>query len=353
MSAAAAAALIFIAAVLPFSAALLDDAIEILSASGFVSMALTLEVAPAALSSPSLTVFAPPDSAFVASGQPPLSLLSLHLSPSRLSPASLASLPAGARIPTLLPNHSALIVTASHSASAIALNGVAVNASSPVFDDGSTIVYPAAGFFDPDFRLQDEAPTLTCSPANSSAGDLDSFSAAAAALRSRGYSAAASLLAAQLLPPSNRSAVTIFAPTDADLGLLAGGDFAGFVGEMARHTAPCRLAWADLVLVGEATKVPTFAPGYPAVVSSKSGEFVAINGLPIAQPNIYYGVSVVVHGLGSAVSPPPSAAVVSPPTSTLSTSPSRSRTRTEDVSVQYSDFVGDGANSLDYEVMGE
>lgn len=337
-----AAALIFIAAVLPFSIAQLDDAIEILSASGFISMALTLEVAPAALSSSPLTVFAPPDSAFVASGQPSLSLLSLHLSPSRLSPAILASLPAGARIPTLLPNHSDLIVTASP----IAINGVAVNASSPVFDDGSTIVYPAAGFFDPDFRLQDEAPSLTCSPANSFAGDLDSFSAAAAALRSRGYSTAASLLAAQLLPPSNRSAVTIFAPTDADLGLVAGGDFSGFVGEMARHTAPCRLAWADLVRVGEATKVPTFAPGNPVVVSSKSGEFVAINGLPIAQPNIYYGVSVVVHGLGSA-------AVVSPPTSTLSTSPSRSRTRTEGVSVQYSDFVGDGANSLDYEVMGE
>lgn len=341
-----AAAIIFMAAFLPFSVAQLDDAIEILSASGFISMALTLEVAPAALSSPPLTVFAPPDSAFVTSGQPSLSLLSLHLSPSRLSPATLTSLPAGARIPTLLPNHSDLIVAASHSASQIAINGVAVNASSPVFDDGSTIVYPAAGFFDPDFRLQDEAPTLTCSPANSFAGDLDSFSAAAAALRSHGYSAAASLLTAQLLPPSNRSAVTIFAPTDADLGLVAGGDFAWFVGEMARHTAPCRLAWADLVRVGEATKVPTFAPGNPAVVSSKSGEFVAINGLPIAQPNIYYGVSVVVHGLGSAT-------VVSPPASTLSTSPSRSRARTEGVSVQYSDFVGDGANSLDYEVMGE
>ena len=117
------------------------DAAEILSDSGYVSMSLTLELVSQTLlpKSPSATLFAASDAAFIESCQPPLSLFQFHSLPLALSFESLRSLPVGAKIPTMFANHS-LIVTSAASDSQISLNNVNIT-SSPLFDDGSLIIF--------------------------------------------------------------------------------------------------------------------------------------------------------------------------------------------------------------------
>ena len=90
------------------------DAAEILSDSGYVSMSLTLELVSQTLlpKSPSATLFAASDAAFIESGQPPLSLLQFHSSPLALSFESLSSPPVGAKIPTMFANHSLIVTSA-------------------------------------------------------------------------------------------------------------------------------------------------------------------------------------------------------------------------------------------------
>ncbi|QHO01078.1 hypothetical protein S245_044100 [Arachis hypogaea] len=101
--------LIFNLSVVSLSIALLSEAIfdvvDILADSSFVSMALTFQVVAEFLleQSPSITIFAPIDSAFKKSNKPSLDLLRFHLAPLLLLPQSLRLLLAGIKIPTMLP----------------------------------------------------------------------------------------------------------------------------------------------------------------------------------------------------------------------------------------------------------
>ena len=81
----------------PLSSETILDASEILADTGYLSMSLTLELISDTLfpNSHSLTIFAPSDPAFIATGQPSLPLLQFHFSPIPMSLETLKSLPYG------------------------------------------------------------------------------------------------------------------------------------------------------------------------------------------------------------------------------------------------------------------
>ncbi|KAL6135918.1 hypothetical protein ACLB2K_068143 [Fragaria x ananassa] len=90
-----------------------------LSNSGYLSMALTLQLAASAglgLDYPTATIFAPPDTAFFQSGPPSLPLLQYYISPRRLSAKTLPYLLRGTKIQTLLSNHTLTVFTAADDA---------------------------------------------------------------------------------------------------------------------------------------------------------------------------------------------------------------------------------------------
>ncbi|KAL6186902.1 hypothetical protein ACLB2K_043020 [Fragaria x ananassa] len=303
---------------LPLSSALPShsvlNAAEILADSGFLSMALTLEVVSQSLvpKSPSLTIFAPPDSAFKRAGQPSLSLLQLHFAPLALPLQTLTSLPAGTKIPTLQSGNS-LVVTSPPSGAEISLNGVRVTtAASPIYDDGFLIILGVEDFFDPKFQFQAPAPPRIPAPGQKCGSDSSNgtgfpgaswFQGAKGAMRSNGYTVMASLLDLQLMgfknPPTS---LTVFAPVDQSVEnpLLDPSVF-------LRHVVPCRLAWSDLVNLTEGTALPTYLDGFTIRIS-RSGDVLLLNGAPVYFANMYYGDSVVVHGLQESLVMPEEAA---------------------------------------------
>ncbi|XP_022775669.1 putative fasciclin-like arabinogalactan protein 20 [Durio zibethinus] len=290
--------LLILSYLLPLSSALpsqtLLDAVEILSDSGFVSMALTLGLLSKTLllQSPSLTIFSPTDHVFVEHGQPPLSLLQFHLSPLPLSLQSLETLPPASTIPTLLPNHS-LVITSSSSDDYVSLNGVRIDGS-PIFDDGSLIVFGIQEFFDPNFGVP--RPNPTCVPSVN--GDDHSFAKASLVLRSSGYSVMASFLDLQLLGfKATTATLTVFAPID-DAMKTKGyiGNFSEYPSIFFRHVLPCKFSWADLVAFNDGALLGTYLEGFKINVT-KSGNNMMINEVAITTPDLYYGGSIVVHGL--------------------------------------------------------
>lgn len=132
----------------------LSNAAEILSDSGYLSMALTLQLTSVTLNldSSNATILVPLDSAFARFGQ--LSLLEhqYHISPSRLSRECFRALPYGARIPTLWSNHSLIVTTDKRFDSPFSINNVSVG-NLVIFDDGSIIVYGLDEFLDPKFEI--------------------------------------------------------------------------------------------------------------------------------------------------------------------------------------------------------
>ncbi|XP_061990926.1 putative fasciclin-like arabinogalactan protein 20 [Rosa rugosa] len=280
------------------------NAAEVLSDSGYLSMALTLEVVSQSLvpKSPSLTIFAPPDSAFKRAGQPSLSLLQFHFAPLALPLQTLKSLPAGTKIPTLLSG-SSLVVTSPSSGTGISLNGVRVTtAASPIYDDGFLIILGVEDFFDPNFHAP--APTripvsdpMCGSPSSNGTSTIGFpaaswFEGAKGVMRSNGYRVMASFLDLQLMgfknPPSS---LTVFAPVDqaVENPLLDPSIF-------LRHVVPCRLVWSDLVNFSEGTVLPTYMAGFTIRIS-RNGDVLLLNEVPVYYANMYYSDSVVVHGL--------------------------------------------------------
>ncbi|BAT93859.1 hypothetical protein LR48_Vigan609s002100 [Vigna angularis] len=275
------------------------DAADVLLDSGFVSMALTLEVVAERLleQSPSATVFAPSDSAFKKSGQPSLDLLRFHLAPLPLTPSSLRLLSAGARIPTMLPGQS-LTVTTSPSDRATSINNIKLTPS-PIYDDGFLLVYGIDRFFDPNFQFNGQGPSSDsnsfCSAKNRTSGASDSFNRAIQTLKSGGYSAVASFLGMQLSGVAEPNGITVFAPAD-DSVMNRIGDFDQYPSFFRRHVVPCRFLWNDLVNFGDGFMLPTFLDGFSINITRSDGVLI-LNGVPVLFPDLFFNDRVVVHGV--------------------------------------------------------
>ncbi|CAJ1977435.1 unnamed protein product [Sphenostylis stenocarpa] len=275
------------------------DAADVLSDSGFVSMALTLEIVAETLleQSPSATVFAASDSAFKKSGQPSLDLLRFHLSPLPLTPSSLRLLTAGARIPTMLPGQSLTVTTAS-SDRVTSINNIKLT-ESPIYDDGFLLVYGIHRFFDPNFQFNSRRPSSdsnsSCSAKNHTAGASDSFDQAIQTLKTGGYSAVASFLGMQLSGVVEQSGITVFAPAD-DVVMNRIGDIGEYPSFFRRHVVPCRLLWNDLVNFADGSELSTFLEGFAINITRSDGVLI-LNGVPVFFPDVFFNDRVVVHGV--------------------------------------------------------
>ncbi|XP_062154366.1 putative fasciclin-like arabinogalactan protein 20 [Alnus glutinosa] len=287
----------------PIPAETIGDAADILADSGYLSMSLILEAVSNTLlpNSSYLTIFAPADGAFVRSGQPSLSLLQFHFSLLPLPLETLKSLPYAAKIPTLFATHS-LTVTTSPSDDRISLNNLMITGS-PIFDDGLLIIHGIDQFFDPNFNasvpVQIPGSNLGCgfSTENGTvafSGDY-SFRQASGVLRSSGYSVMAEFLDVQVPENKERTMMTVFAPVDEAM-LNRIGNFSEYSSIFLRHIVPCRLLWNDLVKFDDGTALVTYLEGF-TINSTRCGDVLMLNGVPVFYPNMYISDWLVVHGL--------------------------------------------------------
>ncbi|KAH9743462.1 putative fasciclin-like arabinogalactan protein 20 [Citrus sinensis] len=289
----------------------LSNAVETLSNSGYLSMALTLQITFKTLNleSKTLTIFSPSDFAFSQSGQLSLSQLQYHISPSRLSQDSLKTLAFGSRLPTLLSNHS-LIVTASDFNNAhLSINGVLIQ-ESPMFDQEELVVYGIDEFFNSSFGVMISppphsapAPSPVPSPIEPIGFDVDVFGEASDLLNSRGYTLMATFLDMQLARFTNQTRLTIFAPVDAAMEPYV-KNITDCVSIFKQHVVLRLLRWQDLIRLDGGTTLPTSSEGFKITVAY-SGDVILLNGVPVVFPDMYSSNWLVVHGLDSllAVSP--------------------------------------------------
>ncbi|XP_047330357.1 putative fasciclin-like arabinogalactan protein 20 [Impatiens glandulifera] len=280
----------------------IQNAIEALSNSGFVSMSLTIELVSSFLSSlpPSVTMFSPSDSAFSKSGQPSLDLLQYHFTQLPFSLETIRSLPYGTEILTMSSGKS-LFVTSSPLDHKISLNNVTI-CGYPVHDDGSLIIFGIDEFFDPEFEfpqtVQTPIPDLGCVISSSnltSSFPVSSFIEASVELRSRGYSVIASYLDVQLLGFLEPPKLTIFAPVD-DVMTDYVSNFTEDSSLFLRHVIPCRVTWSDLASFEDGTPLQTFAEG-SSIRLTRFNHPLLLNDVPIAFPDMYISDSLVIHGL--------------------------------------------------------
>ncbi|XP_022967990.1 LOW QUALITY PROTEIN: putative fasciclin-like arabinogalactan protein 20, partial [Cucurbita maxima] len=204
-------------------------------------------------------IFSPSDTAFAQSGQPSLSLLRFHFLPLFLSPECLKSLALGTKIPTMLADRS-LTVTSSRYFHEISLNRVMIS-SSPIYDDGSLVVFGTEKFFDLKFQVFPVTRSL-------SAGFRFS---------------------------NGQSMMTVFAPSDDTLASRI-DDFTDYPSLYFRQILPRRILWNDLVDLDKGTKLSTYSKGY-AISVAKSNGMLMINGVAVIYPNMYMNEWLVVHGL--------------------------------------------------------
>ncbi|XP_050230804.1 putative fasciclin-like arabinogalactan protein 20 [Mercurialis annua] len=302
----------------------LDDAVIILSDSGFNSMALTLEFGARTIVPPplpdSLTIFCPSDAVFTYSGQPSLNLLRFHLSPFSISFNSLKSLPYGSKIPSFWANHSLVVTSNSNTVDEVEVNGVKINGFS-AYDDGSLVIFGIDKFLDPNFQIlpsitppsppppSSPPPPLSSPPyhhiLNCSNLDIDddghidskhSLQEASEALRSRGYFLMASFLDLQLTSEFRDDIrLTILAPTDESLKGILGSNISEFKSIFLRHFLVCKVPLADLGRVG--ARFHTFLDGFMVNVKTDEGNNVTVNGVEVKDSEIYENDWLVVLGL--------------------------------------------------------
>ncbi|KAJ7954201.1 Fasciclin-like arabinogalactan protein [Quillaja saponaria] len=286
------------------------DAAEILSDTGFASMAVSLELASQTLSQEtrSLTIFAPSEASFQQTAQIPLSLLEYHLLPHAFSSQSLKSLPYGAKISTLLPGHS-LIVTTSNLYQRMTINNVTVN-DSPIFDDGALVIFTIEKFFDPYFRISGKSryPSSNLGCVLLKRNDAIQFSEAysfdkvCGTLRSKGCSVMASLLDMQFLGLGERPVLTLFAPIDEAMYKYT-GNLSDYSSIFRSHLVPCKIPWSDLVNFDDGTVIWTYAKGFTINVT-RSDEMLLLNDVPVVFPDLYYSDWLVVHGIREVLAAP-------------------------------------------------
>ncbi|KAM5567073.1 putative fasciclin-like arabinogalactan protein 20 [Rosa sericea] len=308
------------------SAQTITNAAEILSDSGYKSMSLALDLASHSVTSqsPSLTVFAPADAAFTNSAFT-LNLLHYHLLPIAFPLRSLKSLPFGAKIATMLAGHS-LTVTTLPSDRLVSLNNVTVTAS-PIFDDGSLIIFGTNKFFDPYFRIS--GPIRSYSPKNlcclaprnpneamavETAGHYP-FSEASKVLKLKGCSVMASFLEMQFHGfLKYQTMLTVFAPVDQAM-VPRIGDLSEYSSIFRRHVVPCKLSWNDLVSLDDGTVLRTNLQGFMINITRYDGVLV-LNGVPVIMPELYHNGWLVVHGISEVLefleSPPEKVVAPSP-----------------------------------------
>ncbi|VFQ85699.1 unnamed protein product [Cuscuta campestris] len=291
--------------------------VEALSDSGYTAMSLTIQlIADSDLFfhsdsitnfTSTFTIFTPPDSAFEAFGQPSLPHLLLHFAPISLSSTSLRSLPYGSKIPSLTSSSPLYVTTSRSDGSTVSINGVNISGS-PIFDDGSVVVFPIDDFFRPNFSLQIEGEPSSCS--NPRPGcKLQPFSQlqdASAALKSRGYLIMASFLDLQISGFLNPSPLklTVFAPVDEAL-VMYSGDVIMYQSLFMRHILPCVLPWAELNELGKGTGIvfKDYANGFTMNIASNNG-LVFVNGVKISFPDMFTNDWIVIHGLHDMIALP-------------------------------------------------
>ncbi|XP_027099264.1 putative fasciclin-like arabinogalactan protein 20 [Coffea arabica] len=283
------------------------NAAETLSNSGYNAMSLTLNLLldqPRFISFPSsLTIFTPPDSAFAAAGQPSLSLLLLHFSPLSLSLESLSSLPFSSPIPTLSRTHaSVFITTSSENPTKISINNVEISGS-PVYDDGSVVVFAVENFFEPNFALPAPQSVINPNPECVKFSTFSRYKEASGVLKSRGYSIFATFLDLQLMgfvdsdkiPSENETKLTIFAPVDEAL-IGDSGNFLEYSSIFLRHLLPCKLNWNELNGIANETVFRNYVEELSMKIQ-KSGDKVMINGVEITAPGLYENEGIAIHGV--------------------------------------------------------
>ncbi|CAB4295746.1 unnamed protein product [Prunus armeniaca] len=294
----------------------LVNAAEILSDFGYTSMALTLDLASQTLllsQSPSLTIFASTDAAFSHSGQPPLNLLQFHIIPLYFSLRSLKSLPFGAKISTLLSDHSLSVTTLAYDPR-VSLNNVPITVS-PIFDDGSLIIFGIDRFLDPHFRIL--GPLRSYTPKNlgclapknpNEAMEVRDayypFSEASNALRSKGCSVMASFLEMQFhgFFFKYQTMMTVFAPFDQVL-MNRVGNLSEQSSIFHRHVVPCRLLWSDLVSFNDGTVLRTNLMGFTINIT-RSQDVLMVNGVSVIFPEVYHNGWLSVHGISEVLEVP-------------------------------------------------
>ncbi|XP_004305572.1 PREDICTED: putative fasciclin-like arabinogalactan protein 20 [Fragaria vesca subsp. vesca] len=292
-------------------------------------MSRSLDLASSSFTSqpPELTVFAPADEAFPYSGPPSLNLLRYQLLPVTFHLRSLKSLPFGAKIGTLLDGYS-LTVTTLPADGLVSLNNVTVTAS-PIFDDGSLIIYGTNRFFDPYFRISGPIPSygrknrccLAPRNPNETAEMAETaafypFSDASKVLTSEGCSVMASFLEMQFHGfLKSLTKLTVFAPVDHAM-VSRIGDLSQYSSLFRRHVAPCKLSWNDLVSLDDGTVLRTNLQGFLINVSRYDGVLV-LNGVSVIMPEMYHNDWLVVHGISEVLEFLPE----SPPEQVVATSP--------------------------------
>ncbi|KAL4574432.1 hypothetical protein LXL04_021264 [Taraxacum kok-saghyz] len=283
----------------------ITNAADTLSNSGYVAMSLTLNLVSDVLLSyrNSATIFTPPDSAFADHGQPSLAILQIHFSPLAFSLSSIRSLPYGTKIPTM-SSASFLTVTTPPSSNQVSLNNVKISGS-PIFDDGTLIVFAIENFFDPNFTIPDtpiQSVRLDHCTASFAGYSNFSFHDGANLLISRGYSVMASFLNLQLLGFLGQATLTIFAPID-EVMVDYSGRFPDYQSLFLRHVLPCKISWRDLITVDDGTSFATYLDGFKITIHRSGGTF-KVNEASIAFPDMYYSDSFVIHGIREVLSLP-------------------------------------------------
>ncbi|KAJ0039066.1 hypothetical protein Pint_22211 [Pistacia integerrima] len=275
-------------------------AADVLSNSGYLSMSLTLQLFSRTLTShshshshsnshphshfhsSSLTLFAPSDAAFAASGQPSLSLLQLHCSPLFLTLHSLKSQPCNSRIPTLSPNHSLIVTSSPSNDGEVSLNAVKIHPS-PLYDDGSLIIFGIDEFFNPNYRGSAPTTNTKNNPSLECGVSFNSFVSAfkdvPEVLRSKGYSFIAAFLELQLLGFNKKNNITnlltLFAPDD-DALMSYIVNVSEYSSLLFRHLVNCKVMWSELVGfdddVGGDFVIGTFLEGF--------NDWLVVHGIP-------------------------------------------------------------------------
>ncbi|XP_044489031.1 uncharacterized protein LOC123213621 [Mangifera indica] len=261
-----------------FSSALSSDfvskAIEILSNSGFFSMALTLEFASNNLipRSEFLTIFTPSDSTFSSSGQPSLSLLKFHFSPQSLTSQTLKTLPFNSKIPTLSPSHALLVTSTPYrDHDSVSINGVKVNASSVIYDDGWLRVFGIEKFFDPNFRAPPR-PNLDCA-ASVLDDDEDNGDG----------------------PMSFGEAIDEMKDKRIEGNF---SNFSHYTSVFLRHVVPCKMPWSVLIDLDYPVVMPTFLEGYEITVTLRQDHEGLLANEVLVVEDVYADEWLAVLGIG-------------------------------------------------------
>ncbi|KAG2377012.1 putative fasciclin-like arabinogalactan protein [Vigna angularis] len=167
---------------------------------------------------------------------------------------SLTSLPFGASILTLLPNHSLTITTTSPTIT-ISINNVTL-VPSRVFHHPNLTIFPTTNFFDPRFHLTPpHPPSLAC----------------------------------------NRCKLTLFAPPDKALSHAA-HNLTHLSALLRHHLVPCKIVWRELAELRDGTLIGTYEKGFSLNVIVSKTHTLLLNGVQVVFPDMFRGDCLVVHG---------------------------------------------------------